>query len=95
MLTDQEILQLYKDPKFAGSFSGVRIFRDFLYGEKHELVSVKRLYSILKQDPIYLQHMKPIRKFPIRHYDVQSFGNTVQMDLGRKNYCVFWSKIFH
>ena len=82
MLTDEEILKLYKDPKFAGSFSGVKTLRDFLYAEKNELIPEKRLYNILKQDPLYLMHMKPVRKFPVRPYDVQSFGNTVQMDLG-------------
>ena len=82
MLTDEEILKLYTDPTFPGSFSGVKTLRDFLYGEKNELVPEKRLYDILKRYPNYLLHMKPARKFPVRHYDVQSFGNTVQMDLG-------------
>jgi len=81
MLTDEEILKLYKDPQFPGSFSGVKTLRDFLYAEKHELVPEKRLYDILKQDSNYLLHMKTVRKFPVRHYDVQSFGDTVQMDL--------------
>jgi len=99
MLTDEEILKLYKDPTFAGSFSGVKNFRNFLYAEKKELVPEKRLYNILKQDPLYLMHMKPARKYPVRHYDVQSFGNTVQMDLARiklklKHQLVFFGKTF-
>lgn len=57
MLTDEEILTLYKDPKFPGSFSGVKTFRDFLFVEKHELVSEKRLYDILKQDANYLSNV--------------------------------------
>lgn len=82
MLTDEDILKLYNDPAFDGSFSGIKTFRDFLYSEKHELISEKRLYNIIKTDKNYLLHMKPIRKFPQRPYDVRSFGNCVQMDLG-------------
>lgn len=82
MLSDEDILKLYNDPKFDGSFSGVKTFRDFLYSEKNELVSEKRLYEILKKDKNYLLHMKPTRKFPRRPYAIQSFGNCVQIDLG-------------
>jgi Integrase core domain len=81
MLSDEEILALYNDPKFDGSFSGVKTFRDFLYSEKNELIPEKRLFAILKKDKNYLLHMKPTRKFPTRPYDVQSFGNCVQIDL--------------
>lgn len=81
MLTDEEILQLYNDPLFDGSFSGVKTFRDFIYAEKKELIPEKRIYNILKKDKNYLLHMKPTRKFPTRPYDVQSFGNCVQIDL--------------
>jgi len=49
MLSDEEILKLYNTPTFDGSFSGARVFRDFLYAEKHELVSLNRIYNILKQ----------------------------------------------
>lgn len=81
MLSDEEILALYNDPMFDGSFSGVKTFRDFLYTEKNELIPEKRLFDILKKDKNYLLHMKPTRKFPTRPYDVQSFGNCVQIDL--------------
>ena len=62
MLSDEEILQLYKDPNFVASFTGVRNFRNFLFTEKGEHVSEKRIYSILKKDPNYIIHMKPARK---------------------------------
>jgi|GWRWMinimDraft_6_1066014.scaffolds.fasta_scaffold19901_1 hypothetical protein len=81
MLSDEQILALYNDPMFDGSFSGVKTFRDFLYAEKNELIPEKRLFDILKKDKNYLLHMKPTRKFPTRPYDVQSFGNCVQIDL--------------
>lgn len=81
MLTNDDILKLYKDPTFEGSFSGVRTFCDFVFAEKGVKLSLKQVYNVLKTDPLYLMQMKPIRKFPTRPYDVQSFGNLYQMDL--------------
>lgn len=81
MLTDEEILKIYKDPNFFASFGGVRQFKDALFAEFNENVPLKKLTEILQKDENYLIHMKPKRKFPIRHYDVQSFGSLVQMDL--------------
>ncbi len=81
MLTDEEVLRIYKDPNFFASFGGVRQFRDALFAEYNEDVPLQRLTKILQSDENYLIYMKPKRKFPLRHYDVQSFGSLVQMDL--------------
>jgi len=81
MLSDKEILKLYKTPSFGGSFSGVRTFCDFVFVEKGIKLSPSHVYNVLKKDPLYLMQMKPVRKFPTRPYDVQSFGNICQMDL--------------
>lgn len=81
MLSNEEILELYRNPNFGGSFSGVRVFRDYIFAEKNELVSLKRLYDVLKTDRNYLMHMKPVRSFPRRPYHVNGFGDIVQMDL--------------
>ena len=80
-MSSKEILKLYKDPNFDGSFSGVRTFCDFVFAEKGIKLSPKHVYDVLKTDPLYLMQMKPVRKFPTRPYDVQSFGNLCQMDL--------------
>lgn len=65
MLTDKQILKLYNDPKFGGSYSGIRVFRDFLFTEKQELIPEKRLFDLLKTDKNYLLHMRPgISKSP-------------------------------
>jgi hypothetical protein len=34
-LSDSEILQLYKDPEFKGSFAGARTFQMFLKTDKN------------------------------------------------------------
>ena len=80
-MSDKEIIKLYKDPKFHGSFSGVRTFCDSVFAEKGVKLSIKHVYDVLKTDPLYLMEMKPIRNFPRRSYDVQSYGNLCQMDL--------------
>ena len=81
MLSDEEIIKLYRDPEFSGSFSGARSFQMFLKMDKNEDVSLKRIYSLLKQLPLYIMNQKRIRKFPRRKYIVTSFGQVCQADL--------------
>ncbi len=44
-------------------------------------VSQNKLYKLLKSDPIFLIHQKPIRKFDRRVYDVNNYGELVQADI--------------
>lgn len=81
MLSDSDILRYYKDPFFPGSFSGVRVFQMFLKTDLNEEVPVKRIFKLLKQDSNYLLHQRRIRNYPIRSYDIQSFGELLQGDL--------------
>lgn len=82
MLSDQEILKLYEDKNFMGSFSGVKNLKIFLKTDFNEDISTKRLYNILKKLPNYVQNLRRVRTFPRRPYDVDSFGKLLQMDLG-------------
>lgn len=79
MLSNEDILRLYQDKNFPGSFSGVRNFQLFLKTKLNEYVPEKKLFEVLKTLPLYIVHQKPIRKFPRRHYDVRSFGQCVQV----------------
>lgn len=81
MLSDGQILALYRNPKFSGSFAGVKTFQDALWVEKNENIPQKRLYGILKNYPLYIQHMKTVTKFPQRHYQCTSYGQIVEADL--------------
>ena len=81
MLSDSDILRYYKDPFFAGSFSGVRVFQMFLKTDLNEQVSVKRIFKLLKQDSNYLLHQRRILNYPTRSYDIQSFAELLQGDL--------------
>lgn len=81
-LSDQEILKLWQDKNFLGSFSGVKNLQKFLFTDYQEHVPAQRLYSILKTSPDYLMNLRPVRKFTRRHYQVYSFAQLIEMDLG-------------
>lgn len=81
MISDEELLQLWRDPNFAGSYKGVKSFKVFLKTDKNVDVPESRLYKILKKDPIFLIHQRPIRNFDRRSYDIKYYGETVQADI--------------
>jgi hypothetical protein len=81
MITSEEILKLWTNPDFSGSFRGIRTFKVLLKTDLNIDVSEKRLYSILKNNPVYLIHHKVARNFERRHYDVRFYGELVQADI--------------
>ena len=81
MVSDEELLRLWRDPNFSGSYRGVKSFKILLKTDKNIDVSEARLYKIIKKDPIFLIHQKPIRDFDRRSYDIRFYGETVQADL--------------
>jgi len=83
MLSDTQLLKLYKDEKFPGSFSGGKTFQQFLKTELNEDISLKRIYKLLQSQPFVIYQMKQIKKFPRRMYDVKSYMELVQCDLGQ------------
>lgn len=83
MLSDTEILRLYRDPTFPAAFSGMRNFQTYLKTELNEDVPLTKLLSIFKKEPFYVVSQRQITRFPRRKYDVKSFGELVQADLGQ------------
>jgi hypothetical protein len=81
MVSDEDILKLWRDPSFSGSYRGIKTFQILLKTDKDIDVPQKRLYQIVKNDPIFLIHQRPIRNFERRQYDVRYYGETVQADL--------------
>jgi hypothetical protein len=81
MLTDEEIAEKYRDISFPGAFAGARAFQIFLKTDLNEDISLKRIYSILKNLPFYVISQKPIRRFPRRSYWVTGFGILMQSDV--------------
>lgn len=80
-ISDSEILALWKDPNFNGSFRGARSFQIFLKTDKNIDIALQRIYKVLNTDSIYISHQRPIRNFPRRHYDVRTYGEVCAMDL--------------
>jgi hypothetical protein len=80
-ITDERLLELWRDPNFSGSYRGIKTFQVLLKTDLNIEVSKKRLYNILKKDKNYIMHQKPIRNFERRHYDVNFYGELCQMDL--------------
>lgn len=83
MLSDAKILQLYKDERFPGSFSGGHYFKQCLKTELNENISLKRIYALLQSQPYVVYQMKQAKRFPRRRYDVKSYLELLQVDLGQ------------
>jgi len=76
-----EIVKLWRDKNFEGSYTGVKTFQTLLKLNKDVDVSEKQLYNVLKNDPIFVMHMRGKKNFPRRFYDLDYYGELVQSDL--------------
>ena len=81
LITDKEILKLWRSPLFTGSFAGVKTFKICLKLEKDIDILESRLYSILKTDPIFIIHQKRHKELDRRHLDLNNYGELVFGDL--------------
>jgi len=61
-VSDEEILRLWRDPSFAGSFRGVRTFQILLKTDLNLDISENRLYQILRNDSLFLIHQVKRKK---------------------------------
>lgn len=80
-ISDEKIIQLWRDPNFSGSYTGIKTFQILLKTDLNKDVSEDRLYKVLKRDQNYLIHQRKYRKIERRHYDVNFYGQLVQIDL--------------
>ena len=80
-VSDEEIIQLWHDPSFFGSFRGVRTFQKLLKTDLNIDVPESRLLKIFKTDALFLIHQRPKRIFLRRKYTVNFYGQLVQIDL--------------
>ena len=78
--TEEKLLSLWRDPKFGGSYRGVKTFQMFLKTDKNIDVSEKELYNIVKKDPIYLMHLQT-KSVKRRKYFLSNVGELIQSDL--------------
>jgi hypothetical protein len=63
MLSDEDIIEKYRDINFAGSFSGARNFQVFLKTELNEDIPLTRIYQILKNSLFMLFHKSQLEDF--------------------------------
>jgi len=80
-LSDEDILKLWRDPTFAGSYRGVKTFQTLLKTDRNITISEKQILNALKTDPLYLIHQRPKRYFSRRKYNVHFYGELVQADI--------------
>lgn len=81
MISDKRILQLWRDPTFSGSYRGIKTFQLLLKTDLNIDVSEKKLYSVIKTDPLFLIHQRPKRNFLRRSYDIRFYGELLQADI--------------
>ena len=82
-LSDEKLLELWKDPAFDGSFRGVRTFQTLLKTDLNINVSEKRLHDLLKKDPIFLIHQRRHKKILRRNFYLSAIGQTVQAGMNK------------
>ena len=57
-ISDDKLLELWRDPIFSGSYIGVKTFQILLKTDLNINVSESRLYKILRNDQIFLMHQR-------------------------------------
>ncbi len=83
-LSSDKIRQLWRDPKFSGSFSGLVNFQTALKFEKNINISRKKLYDILSKDRNYLLEMRKIKKrIKRRPMNIHGYCVLWQCDIGQ------------
>lgn len=80
-MSEEEILKLWRDADFEGSYTGVKTFQILLKLNKNIDVSEGKLYQILKNDPLFVMHQRGKRKISRRSYNLNYYGELVQSDL--------------
>ena len=80
-LSDEDIIKLWHNTDFAGSFRGVRTFQTLLKTDLNIDIPENRLLNIFKTDSLFLMHQRPKRNFPRRRYDINFYGQLVQIDI--------------
>jgi len=79
---EHEILKLWKDPNWFGSYRGIKTFQYLLKTDKNIDISEKKLYNILRNEHLYLIHVQQKKNFPRRKYDLNCIGELIQCDVG-------------
>ena len=82
MSTENEIRNLWLDPSFSWSFTGLLTFKNELFHQKNITITQKDLQKILNTIPHYLQNTIRKKSFLRRPYFIHGWLQLVQADLG-------------
>jgi Integrase core domain len=78
----REVLSLWKDVRFCGAYSGLLNLQQCLKHDKNISLTIAQLRDILRNEPLYLQHIQARYKFPRRSYGtVHGFGQLWESDI--------------
>lgn len=77
----ENIIKLWRDKNFEGSYTGIKTFQTLLKINKNIDISEKKLYQILKNDPIFIMHIRSKKKVERRFYNLSYYCELVQSDL--------------
>ena len=55
MISDEDLLKLWRDPSFEGSYRGARTFQVLLKANLNIDVPITRLYKVLAKDEEFIQ----------------------------------------
>jgi len=80
-IDEKEILKLYRDISFPGSFRGLKTFQAVLKSDKDIDIPEYRLRRILQKEPIYLMHQLKPFKIKRRPVITHNYGEIVQADV--------------
>ncbi len=84
MEEENKIMQLWRNPNFSGSYSGLANFQTCLKNEKNIDISRNKLLTILNKDRDYALEMRKVtRKINRRPMNIHGYGNLFQADLGQ------------
>ncbi len=73
---EKEILNLWRDPNFSGSYSGLSNFQTCLHHEKNISISRNDLLKILMKDRNYVLEMRKIpKKIERRPMNTHGYGS--------------------
>lgn len=80
-VAESEILRLWRDITFPGSFRGIKTFQAVLKTDKNINVSQNKLFQILRKEPLYLIHQLKPFKWKTRKTITHNYGELVQADV--------------
>ena len=84
MVDEKKILNLWRDPRFSGAYSGLDNFKTCLQHEQNIHISRNNLLKILMKDRNYVLEMRKVpRKIKRRGMNIHGYGQLWQADIGQ------------